>query len=132
MALSSKRDGAFFALLERQAGKACEAARTFRDLAGSFSEIDRLADRIAEIEHEADVLTHELFDKVASTFITPLDKEDLRDLSQALDDIKDCIEGRALAAPRRALGPRALGGPARPSRWSEVAAAPPSGTVASP
>ncbi|MFN3683335.1 MAG: DUF47 domain-containing protein [Fimbriimonadaceae bacterium] len=92
MALSSRRDGAFFALLERQAGKACEAARTFRDLAGAFDEIDRLADRIAEIEHEADVLTHELADKVAATFITPLDKEDLRDLSQALDDITDCIE----------------------------------------
>ncbi|MEJ5171084.1 MAG: DUF47 family protein, partial [Fimbriimonadales bacterium] len=89
MALSSKRDGVFFALLERQAGKACQAAQAFRDLLGAFGEIDLYSSRIADIEHEADQLTHELQEKVASTFITPLDKEDLRELSQALDDVTD-------------------------------------------
>lgn len=60
-----------------------------------------------EIEHEGDRLTHELQNKVAITFITPIDKEDLRDLSQALDDVTDLIEAAAaraqlykLAAPR--------------------------------
>ncbi len=51
-----------------------------------------------DLEHEGDNLTHDLQNRVASTFITPLDKEDLRDLSQTLDDITDCIEAVAARA----------------------------------
>src|SRR5438045_8258108 len=67
-----------------------------------------------EIEHEGDRLTHELQNKVTATFITPIDKEDLRDLSQALDDVIDLIEAAAVRAdlyklsePRPDLAPLA-------------------------
>lgn len=51
-----------------------------------------------DLEYQGDQATHELQNKIASTFITPLDKEDLRELSQALDDVTDLIEAAAARA----------------------------------
>jgi predicted phosphate transport protein (TIGR00153 family) len=63
-----------------------------------FENLEAHAKTIDDMEHEGDELTHQLQNKVASTFITPLDKEDLRDLSQVLDDIIDAIEAVAARA----------------------------------
>ncbi len=67
-------------------------------MAQDFANVSACAERIEEIEHEGDRLTHELQNKVTATFITPIDKEDLRDLSQALDDVIDSIEAAAARA----------------------------------
>lgn len=48
--------------------------------------------RIAVIEASADKLVHEISALVDTTFITPLDKEDIADLAKNLDDVVDCIE----------------------------------------
>lgn len=79
-----------------------------------FESMDEHVKKIDAIEHEADQMTHSLMDMMDSTFITPLDKEDLRDLSHALDDITDCIEAASaraqlykLKTPREDLKPLA-------------------------
>ncbi len=86
------RDVTFYALLENQADKACQAAQVFHSLSKDFSKMQEYVDRIAEIEHEADEVTHQLANKTDATFVTPLDKEDLHSLSSGLDDITDFIE----------------------------------------
>lgn len=91
-------DQHFYVLLEKQAAVAEKAATAFHTLVLDFDNLPEHAKIIAEIEREGDDLTHELQNKVASTFITPLDKEDLRDLSQVLDDITDLIEAAAARA----------------------------------
>jgi predicted phosphate transport protein (TIGR00153 family) len=110
--IKSRKDLAFFSILEMQAKAAHQAATTFHELVQDFDHIDDHAKKVDVIEHEADQLTHLLANKMDATFITPLDKEDLRDLSQALDDITDCIEAAAaraqlykLKAPREDLEP---------------------------
>jgi uncharacterized protein Yka (UPF0111/DUF47 family) len=110
--MKSKKDLAFFSILEMQAKAAHDAATTFYDLVTDFEHISEHTKKVDVIEHEADQLTHLLINKMDATFITPLDKEDLRDLSQALDDITDCIEAAAaraelyrLTAPRADLEP---------------------------
>ncbi len=86
------RDNAFHELLTKQAEKAYEAATEFQNLSRDFSRVDYYRQHIAEIEHEADQLLHQLANRIDSTFVTPMDKEDLRSLSNGLDDITDHIE----------------------------------------
>ena len=86
----------FYALLERQADAAILAAKAFHTLSQNIGNAQVLVEEIERIETEADGITHELANKIDSTFVTPLDKEDLHNLSSGLDDITDMIE--ALAA----------------------------------
>ena len=53
------------------------------------------ARRIKDIEHDGDSITHKIFSELNSTFVTPLDREDIHELASALDDILDHIDGCA-------------------------------------
>ncbi|MEP6756029.1 MAG: DUF47 family protein [Chthonomonadales bacterium] len=90
------KDLSFYLLLEQQAQKAVEAAAAFHALSKDFSTLDTAVVHIKQIETAADDLTHQLYNKVDSTFVTPLDKEDLYALSGRLDDITDTIEATAI------------------------------------
>ena len=98
MPMKLGKDHTFYTLLESQAKTAQKAAVAFQDAVRDFEHLELHAAKIAAIEHEGDELTHELQNKIAATFITPLDKEDLRDLSQALDDVTDFIEAAVARA----------------------------------
>ncbi|HET6383468.1 MAG TPA: DUF47 family protein [Armatimonadota bacterium] len=86
------KDLSFYHLLEQQAQAAHDAAKIFFELSGDWSRLEEYAAAIDDIEHNADDITHRLARKSNATFVTPLDKEDLRALSSALDDITDAIE----------------------------------------
>lgn len=98
MLLKSQKDLSIYVLLEKQANLATRCADKFLEMVDDFDSIDKYAEALSELEHEGDNLTHELQNKIASTFITPLDKEDLKELSQALDDVADYIEAAAARA----------------------------------
>ena len=90
------RDNSFYELLEKQSEAAIRAAKVLHQLSKEIENSVSLISQIEQIETEADGITHELSNKIDSTFVTPLDKEDLSNLSSGLDDITDMIE--ALAA----------------------------------
>ena len=50
------------------------------------------AKRARELEHQADCICHKLFYEANSTFITPIDREDIHYLAHDLDNIIDLIE----------------------------------------
>jgi predicted phosphate transport protein (TIGR00153 family) len=50
------------------------------------------AARLVVLEHEGDTLTHDLFVMLDKSFITPIDREDIHELAQSLDDCLDKIE----------------------------------------
>ncbi len=114
MRLKTRKESVLFDLLDAQANVATRAAAAFYAMAVDFTDLPTHATRISDLEHEGDDLTHELQNRIATTFITPLDKEDLRALSQALDDVTDYIEAAAaraelysLSNPRGELEPAA-------------------------
>src|SRR4029450_3440734 len=47
---------------------------------------------IKEIEHAGDKITHHTMETLHKTFITPLDREEIRQLISGLDDILDFID----------------------------------------
>lgn len=72
----------------------CTAANMLKE---DFTDFDpsRLAVRIEEmhhIEHTADIAKHELMEKLMKEFITPIDREDILELSNTLDDVTDSLE----------------------------------------
>ena len=51
------------------------------------------AAQMNRFEHDADKVTNQILERLNSTFITPLDREDIYKLAQVLDDIVDFSEG---------------------------------------
>ncbi len=110
MLFSNKKDQTFYDVLNEQARSANEAANTFHAFVLDFSQMPACLKRLEEIEHEADTLTHQFVNQVNTQFITPMDKEDMFELTDRLDDITDTIEKTAnrievyrLTAPRPEL-----------------------------
>lgn len=50
------------------------------------------AKKARQLEHQADTICHTLYHEADSTFITPIDREDIHLLSRNLDNIIDLIE----------------------------------------
>jgi predicted phosphate transport protein (TIGR00153 family) len=87
----------FHVLLARDTDNLQRAARVFAEIVNAPSLEQRRvkAVELKAIEHEGDTITHEIFDALNSTFITPLDREDIRAIATDLDDILDYLEGVA-------------------------------------
>ncbi len=85
----------FYDLFEALADRIGAGAALFLEMAdqGSFGEAPTA--RLKEIEHEADVITHQTYEKMHTTFITPLDREDIFSLVNKLDSVLDMTEAAA-------------------------------------
>ena len=82
----------FFELFEAQAVHSVAAAKLFREMAQKWTRDTAPFDRLREIEHEADITCHDIYEKLNRTFVTPFDREDIRELASELDTITDLIE----------------------------------------
>jgi uncharacterized protein Yka (UPF0111/DUF47 family) len=51
--------------------------------------VAELNKRLQEIEHAGDALAHEMEEMLARTYVTPIDREDIHELSNALEEIVD-------------------------------------------
>jgi len=87
------REEKFFDLFEAQADRIVLAAHSFKEILQSWNVHSPLVEKIRDIEHEADITTHEIFDKLNRTFITPFDREDIHHLASKMDDVIDLIQG---------------------------------------
>jgi len=83
---------AFFDLFERAATNASAGARELHELLVHWDDLPERAKRMKDIEHVGDEITHEIFDRLNRTFITPLDREDIHELGGRLDDIVDLMD----------------------------------------
>jgi uncharacterized protein Yka (UPF0111/DUF47 family) len=89
------REEKFFDLFEELSDKIEAGGKLFLELAeGSFYS-EPLVARLKEIEHEADVITHRTYEKMHTTFLTPLDREDIYCLINKMDSIIDMTEASA-------------------------------------
>jgi predicted phosphate transport protein (TIGR00153 family) len=87
------REEKFYHLFHKQAEIISEAARLLLD--GVVSGKARMASAATEIsvlEHRGDEVIHEVFHRLNQTFITPIDPEDIHNISSALDNVLDGIE----------------------------------------
>jgi hypothetical protein len=71
------------------------AARLLVELMNEFDDAKSKARQILECEHVGDKIVHDIVKRLNRSFVTPLDREDIYDLSSTMDDILDNIEATA-------------------------------------
>ncbi len=89
------QDKVFFDLFERQVAIVTESANQLVALTENFTNVKEKRHAIELLEHQGDLVTHDIYEALNKTFITPLDPEEISGLASALDDILDYIDGSA-------------------------------------
>jgi uncharacterized protein Yka (UPF0111/DUF47 family) len=89
------RDETFFDLFDQLAAKVLESARALEEMLERWDRLEERVRELKDLEHRCDDLTHMTMDKLNSTFITPLEPEDIHTLASRLDDIVDHIDSTA-------------------------------------
>ena len=89
------REEKFFDLFKAQAANVVEGAQALKNLLEDYTDIDQKRMKIEKIESHGDEITHKIIEKLNTTFITPMDREDIHALASALDDILDYINATA-------------------------------------
>jgi len=90
-------DESFYKFFDEAAQNLVNGAALLRELILSkdASARAKLVIQIKELEHHGDSLTHRIFSELNSTFVTPFDREDIHQLTSALDDVMDHMDGVA-------------------------------------
>jgi uncharacterized protein Yka (UPF0111/DUF47 family) len=89
------REESFFDLLERASENLGRASKLLVETLKNPTDLDQSAKQLKAIEEDGDAIVHVVMEKLHSTFITPLDREDIHDLISAIDDVLDYIEAAA-------------------------------------
>ena len=83
------RERRFYVLFKQQGQLVAEC---LRELSKSLLEGRSRHPRLRDLEHECDDVTHEIYNLVNRTFVTPREQEDILELASALDEIVDLAE----------------------------------------
>ena len=86
------REEDFFVLFRKQAALLRVGCDQLLEMVTSFDRLEERAKQLKDTEHQADVVTHEIFERLNRTFITPLEREDIHQLASNLDDVLDAVE----------------------------------------
>ena len=86
------KEGRFFDLFNAHAAQVVRAAHELSALMQDFDNREQHARAIDEAEHAADRITAEAIRLLHKTFITPLDRDHIHQLVNAMDDICDLIQ----------------------------------------
>ena len=89
------RDRTFFDLFIEAGKNAVNAAHLLDQMMERWPEAGDLSRQIVEAENEGDRITHEIVKRLNSTFVTPIDREDIYGLATQMDDIVDFTEEAA-------------------------------------
>jgi predicted phosphate transport protein (TIGR00153 family) len=89
------RDESFYDLFVRQAEVLVQGAELLQDLVTNWNGVQEKAARLHDLEHELDEVTHEVMRRLNTTFVTPLDREDIHELGSRMDDVMDHMDAAA-------------------------------------
>jgi predicted phosphate transport protein (TIGR00153 family) len=85
-------DNTFYELFNRAAANLIRGTELLTELSGAQADVQSISERLVEVEHDSDAITHELYNKLNTSFITPFDREDIYRLGSGLDDVMDHLE----------------------------------------
>jgi predicted phosphate transport protein (TIGR00153 family) len=85
----------FFALFEQGTQNAVKIAQQLKDMVHIWENVKERVGVITDLEHQGDAITHQIFEQLHRSFITPFDREDIALLAHSLDDVSDFIHAAA-------------------------------------
>jgi predicted phosphate transport protein (TIGR00153 family) len=86
------RDRSFFDLFDEAGQNTLRTARMLEEMIAAWPEDIGLVREILLAEQEGDRITHDIIQRLNSTFVTPIDREDIYALATQLDDVVDYVE----------------------------------------
>ena len=89
------RDEEFFNSFRQLAEHIGRAAVLMGQLFDTPRESQRIAGEIKKVEIEGDEIVHSINQRIDTSFVTPLDREDIHLLAKRLDNVIDLINGAA-------------------------------------
>lgn len=92
--MARKKDANYFDTFVELAGYSCQAANLLDNIMNNFR-ADELKSKMEEmhaIEHGGDEARHAMVKKLAREFITPIEREDIMAMADAIDNVTDTIE----------------------------------------
>src|ERR671928_429835 len=94
-AIFAPKEREFFDLFEEAGANIVRAAELLERMLEQWPDHVELGRDVVVCEQEGDRITHDIIQRLNSTFVTPIDREDIYALASALDDIVDFIEETA-------------------------------------
>lgn len=88
-------DKEFFELMDQVVAVLVRSATAFHSMMTDFGNRQQYIDATRACEHEGDTLVHRAFRKLDTTFLTPLDRDDIHALFNQLDNCIDDIDAVA-------------------------------------
>ena len=85
------QDRVFYDLLEGIGKQTQLITDEFKFLMTHWNNLEIQRQKIKAIEHDADQVMHEVFERLNRTFITPMDREDIARLAHTLDEVIDSV-----------------------------------------
>jgi predicted phosphate transport protein (TIGR00153 family) len=89
------RDRTFFELFIEAGQNTLRAARLLDEMMGTWPDAADMGREILKAEQEGDRITHDIVQRLNTTFVTPIDREDIYALATQMDDIVDYTEEAA-------------------------------------
>ena len=92
------KEGNFFELFNQHADRVVEAAQAFQRLVDHYADLQARARHNQEVddaERAADRVTAEVNRLIHTTFITPIDREQIHGLINVMDDVADLLQDSA-------------------------------------
>jgi predicted phosphate transport protein (TIGR00153 family) len=89
------REKKFFALFEQSSQNALKIAQQLKDMVYLWENVKERVWVINDLEHQGDAITHQIFEQLHRSVITPFDREDIALLAHSLDDVVDFIHAAA-------------------------------------
>lgn len=92
--MARKKENDYYTMFLQGVDFSCEAAKMLQQICTNYQHTD-LPNHLTAmhaIEHKADVLKHTMMEQLLKEFITPIDREDIMELGNTIDDVTDSIE----------------------------------------
>jgi uncharacterized protein len=92
------REGNFFELFNEHGTYIHQGAKAFRSLIDAYADTaarEKYTEEVSRAEHAADRVTAEINRLLHKTFITPIDREQIHELINAMDDVLDLLQDSA-------------------------------------
>lgn len=92
------REGNFFEMFNQHADHIVEAAHAFSKMVANYSDVQMRStynDEVDNAERAADRVTHEVSRALHKTFITPIDRDQIHQLINTMDDVADLLQDSA-------------------------------------
>jgi predicted phosphate transport protein (TIGR00153 family) len=90
----ARKDNDYFKIFVTLVDYSCKAANLLIEVMTDYKpeELETRMTEMHDIEHSADLEKHKMMEKLAKEFITPIEREDIMDMANQIDNVTDAIE----------------------------------------